>query len=71
MNDSQKATALEIMRRLDIYKPYINGFKNSGRVCFFENYGGEDFVKLSFAENIAYQNVMDAAKTTVAGQDAE
>lgn len=40
MNDNQKAKALEIMRRLDIYKPYINGFKNSGRVCFFENYGG-------------------------------
>ena len=40
MNDKQKAKALEIMRRLDIYKPYINGFKNSGRVCFFENYGG-------------------------------
>lgn len=40
MNDKQKSTALEIMRRLDIYKPYINGFKNSGRVCFFENYGG-------------------------------
>ena len=40
MNDKQKATALEIMKRLDIYKPYINGFKNSGRICFFENYGG-------------------------------
>lgn len=40
MNDNQKSKALEIMRRLDIYKPYINGFKNSGRVCFFENYGG-------------------------------
>ena len=40
MNDKQKATALEIMRRLDIYRPYINGFRNSGRVCFFENYGG-------------------------------
>lgn len=40
MNERQKAKALEIMRRLDIYKPYINGFKNSGRVCFFENYGG-------------------------------
>ena len=40
MNDKQKAKALEIMRRLDIYKPYINGFKHSGRVCFFENYGG-------------------------------
>lgn len=40
MNDKQKAKALEIMKRLDIYKPYINGFKNSGRVCFFENHGG-------------------------------
>lgn len=40
MNDNQKSKALEIMKRLDIYKPYINGFKNSGRVCFFENYGG-------------------------------
>lgn len=40
MNDKQKSKAMEIMRRLDIYKPYINGFKHSGRVCFFENYGG-------------------------------
>lgn len=36
----QKAKAVEFLRTLDIYKPYINGFVNSDRVCFFEQFGG-------------------------------
>ena len=40
MNDAKKNKATELMKKLDIYKPYINGFEKSGRVCFFENYGG-------------------------------
>lgn len=25
---------------MDIYKPYIEGFKNEDKVCFFEQFGG-------------------------------
>lgn len=55
----------------DFVAQYVSYYGFEDEEAFFESYGGEDFVKLSFAENIAYQNVMDAAKTTVAGQDAE
>ena len=55
----------------DFVTQYVSYYGFEDEEAFFENYGGEDFVKLSFAENIAFQNVMDAAKTTVAGQDAE
>ena len=37
---TKKEKAIELMKKLDIYKPYISGFENSRRVCFFENYGG-------------------------------
>lgn len=40
MNDAKKNKAIELMKKLDIYKPYIDGFEKSGHVCFFENYGG-------------------------------
>lgn len=36
----KKDKAIEVMKKLDIYKPYINGFKNEDKVCFFEMYGG-------------------------------
>lgn len=36
----QKAKAIEFMKKLDIYKPYIRGFEQSDRVCFFERFGG-------------------------------
>lgn len=36
----QKAKAVEYLRMLDIFKPYIQGFKQSDKVCFFENFGG-------------------------------
>ncbi len=36
----RKEKALEIMHKLDIYKPYINGFKQSDKVCFYENFAG-------------------------------
>lgn len=55
----------------DFVAQYVSYYGFEDEEAFFESYGGEDFVKLSFAENIAFQNVMDAAKTTVAGQDAE
>ena len=37
---TKKEVALNIMKRLDIYKPYIEGFDKEDRVCFFENFGG-------------------------------
>ena len=36
----QKAKAIEILKELDIYKPYIEGFEQEDRVCFFEGFGG-------------------------------
>ena len=38
--DIKKEKAIELMKKLDIYKPYIKGFKNEDTVCYFENYGG-------------------------------
>ena len=38
--EQRKAQAIELLNRLDIYKPYIEGFINDNQVCFFENFGG-------------------------------
>ena len=38
--EEKKAKALEIMKKLDIYQPYIDGFRDEDQVCFFENFGG-------------------------------
>lgn len=38
--EEKKAKALEIMKTLDIYKPYIKGFQEKDQVCFFESFGG-------------------------------
>ena len=38
--EQRKEQAVKLMQKLDIYKPYINGFKQSNKVCFFENFGG-------------------------------
>lgn len=38
--EERKEKAIELMKKLDIYKPYINGFKNSDDVCYFEGFGG-------------------------------
>ena len=40
MKQQQKAKAIEIMKQMDIYNPYIEGFKNEDKVCFFEQFGG-------------------------------
>src|SRR5574344_1339138 len=37
-NKTQKE--IELMNKLDIYKPYIKGFKDKNSVCFYENFGG-------------------------------
>lgn len=39
-NVSKKDKALELMKQLDIYKPYIDGFKKDGYVCYFERFAG-------------------------------
>lgn len=39
-NVTKKDKALELMKKLDIYKPYIKGFKDNDYVCFFERFGG-------------------------------
>lgn len=37
----QKEEAIKRLTRLNIYKPYINGFKaKAQKVCFFENFAG-------------------------------
>lgn len=38
--EQRKEQAVKYMQTLGIYKPYINGFKQSDKVCFFENFGG-------------------------------
>lgn len=39
-NIAKKEKAIELMKRLSIYKPYIKGFRESDKVCFFEGFGG-------------------------------
>ena len=36
----RKEIALKAMKKLGIYKPYIDGFKQEDKVCFFERFGG-------------------------------
>ena len=38
--ENKKQKALELMKKLDIYKPYIKGFEKDNHVCFFEGFGG-------------------------------
>ena len=38
--EEQKAKALELMKQLDIYQPYIKGFKDKDQVCFYERFAG-------------------------------
>ena len=38
--EERKQKALEIMKKLDIYKPYIDGFKDNNDICYFERFAG-------------------------------
>ncbi len=40
MEITKKEKALEIMKTMDIFTPYIKGFREKDQVCFFENFGG-------------------------------
>lgn len=37
---TQKEKAIECMKELDIYKPYIKAFEKNGTVTLFERFGG-------------------------------
>lgn len=38
--EKKKIKAIEELKKLDIYKPYIEGFEKENAVCYFENFGG-------------------------------
>lgn len=38
--EERKQKAIEIMKELNIYKPYIDGFQKENNVCFYEGFGG-------------------------------
>ena len=38
--EQRKKQAVKFMKQLDIYKPYIEGFMDEDKVCFFEGFGG-------------------------------
>ncbi|WP_294785087.1 trigger factor [uncultured Eubacterium sp.] len=45
---------------------YVSQYGIADRDTFYKEYGGEDYVRLSYAENQALSKVMDSVKTTVA-----
>ncbi len=55
---TKKEKAIELMKKMDIYKPYIKGFEDREQVCFFEGFGGfwidqepELYAKMKAIEN--------------------
>lgn len=38
--EQRKEKAIELMKKINIYVPYIDGFKENNEVCYFEMYGG-------------------------------
>lgn len=38
--EMKKNKAIELLKQLDIYKPYIKGFEENNHVCFYERFGG-------------------------------
>ena len=38
--EMKKEKCVELLSMLDIHKPYIQGFVDKDRVCFFERFGG-------------------------------
>lgn len=37
---TKKEKAIQFLKEMDIYAPYIKGFREKDMACFFENYGG-------------------------------
>ncbi len=38
--EERKQKAIELLKKLDVYKPYIDGFVKNNQVCFYEGFGG-------------------------------
>ena len=38
--EERKIKAIELLKELDIYEPYIEGFEQENNVCFFERFAG-------------------------------
>ena len=38
--ENKKQKAIELMSKLDIYKPYIKGFRENNKICYFEGFCG-------------------------------
>ena len=38
--EQRKEQAIKLMKKLNIFAPYIKGFKEKNEVCFYENYAG-------------------------------
>lgn len=36
----RKSKAIELLKQLDIYTPFIEGYEENNQVCFYENFGG-------------------------------
>ena len=36
----RKTKAIQLLKQLDIYEPYINGYEENDQVCFYENFAG-------------------------------
>lgn len=40
MKITKKEKAVELLKEMDIYAPYIEGFEKQDKVCFYEQFGG-------------------------------
>ena len=38
--DEMKQEAIKYLKKLGVFKPYINGFENEDKISFFEEFGG-------------------------------
>lgn len=38
--EQRKEQAIQAMKQMDIFEPYIEGFRKEDQVCFFERFGG-------------------------------
>ena len=39
-HEERKNYAIKLLKKLDIYEPYIEGFEKENKVCFFERFAG-------------------------------
>lgn len=53
----------------DFVASYVSNYGFDSEEAMYEQYGGEDYIKLSYAENQALLKVMESTETTVAKSD--